>query len=310
MYEEALGVREEVLARMDADDPERRQLLRDLAESYNNLGALRMDLGRPGQAAPNFRRALDIREDLDEVEHERYAGTSMALGAALALLGDYQNARARVERALGVHRRTLREGDPRLIRPLVLLGAVLADAAVDRPPGVTDTREVLGAAREHLEEALDLLETEHGEDHPLTAAVMALASRVAEGEGRGEDASSLRERAETTRGAVLGWAEAEPAAEFLYRWADAFGSHGLYEEAEIYGRKALEVNRSAGPDGAPGIADAEFVLGRLLQLLGRNSEAERHLEEALSIRQGTLGRRDPPTQLVTACLAYLRGQED
>ena len=314
LYEEALGIREEVLERMDADDPERRQLLRDLAESHNNLGALQMDLGRPAEAAPSFRRALDIHEDLDEVEHEKYAGTSMALGAALALLGDHRNARLRLERALGACRGALREGDPRLIRPLVLLGAVLADAALDRPPGDADAGEALGAARELLEEALDLLETEHGEDHPLTAAVMALASRVAEGEGRGEDASSLCKRAEATRGAVLGWAEAESGAEFLYRWADAFGSHGLYGEGEIYGRRALEVSRSAGPDagpdGGPPIADAEFALGRLLQLLGRNSEAERHLGEALSIRQATLGRRDPATQLVAACLAYLRGQEN
>lgn len=310
LYEEALGIREEVLARKDNDDPERRQLLRDLAESRNNLGALQMDLGRPAEAAPSFRRALDIHEELDEAEHESYAGTSMALGAALALLGDYRNARARLERALGVYRGALREGDPRLVRPLVLLGAVLAGAALDGLPGDAERQEVLCAAREHFDEALDLLETAHGEDHPLTASVLGAASRVAEGEGRGEDASSLRERTETTREAVLRWAQAEPDAEFLYRWADAFGSHGLYEEAEIYGRRALEVSRSAGPDGGPGIADAEFALGRLLQLLGRNPEAERHLEEALSIRQAILGRRDPATQLVTACLAYLRGQED
>ena len=306
LYGEALAIREAVLERMDADDPERRQLLRDLSDIHNNLGALRMDLGRPAEAAPSFRRSLSIREDLDETEHEKYAGTSMALGAALALLGDHQNARARLARALCVHRRALREGDPRLVRPLVMLGAVLADAALDGAFGDTGRREALGEARERLDEALDLLVTEHGEDHPLTAAVTGVAARVAAVQGRREDASSLRGRAEATRGAVLRWAAAQADAEFLSGWADSFGSHGLYEEAEIYGRRALELRRSADADGGPGVADAEFALGRLLQLLGRDAEAAKHLEEALSIREALLGEREPATELARACLAHLR----
>lgn len=306
LYEEALAIRGEVLARMDADDPERRQLLRDLSDAHNNLGALQMDLGRPAEAAPSFRRSLGIREELDETEHEKYAGTCMALGAALSLLGDYRNARARSKRALCVHRRALREEDPRLVRPLILLGTVLADAALGGAFGDADGREALGDARERLEEAMDLLVTEHGEDHPLSAAVMAVAARVAESQGRREDASSLRGRAEATRGAVLRWAAAQPDVEFLSGWADSFGSHGLYEEAEIYGRTALELRRLAEADGGLGVADAEFALGRLLQLLGRDAEADGHLEHALRIREALLGEGEPATELVRACLAHLR----
>lgn len=84
-YEEALAIREAVLERMGPDDPERKQLRRDLAESHSNLGAFAMDLGRPREAARSYRRAREIYEGIRETEHERYANTTMGHGAVLGL---------------------------------------------------------------------------------------------------------------------------------------------------------------------------------------------------------------------------------
>ena len=300
-YEEALAIREAVLARMPADHPERRQILRDLAESHGNLGAHSMGLGRPREAALSYRLALEIYEGLGETEHERYANTSMAHGAVLGLLGDFGGARRRLERALRVNRRILWERDDRIVKNLILLGALLAGEA-GRGGGAAGARrrEILAAAREHLGEALDLLEGSSEGPNPLAAGVEGVAAGVAEAEGRRGDAGSLRARSDAVRTAVF--LNADPG--FIGQGTEIFAARGIYREAELYGRRALELRRSAaaGPDLE--VAEAEFALGRFLLLVGRGAEAAPHLREALGIREAILGPNDPATALVRECLAH------
>jgi tetratricopeptide (TPR) repeat protein len=205
MYEEAIGIREAVLAQKDDDDPEKKQILRDVAESHGNLGALSMDLGRPREAVLSHRRALDIYEGLEETENERYANTSMALGAALGLHGDFEGARSRQERALCVHRRVLQEENWRIAKNLILLGALLAEEAEhEGGPTAAQRREILDAARGHLQEALNFLGRFLEGDNPLPAGVMRVAANVAEAEGRHDDASFLREQSDVIRGPSSG----------------------------------------------------------------------------------------------------------
>jgi tetratricopeptide (TPR) repeat protein len=264
-----------------------------------------MDLGRPLEAAPSFLRALEIYEHLEETEHEHYAKTSMALGTALRLLGYYRDARNRLERALRLHRQVLREDDPQIAKPLILLGALLAEQAdCGEAPPAAQRREILDAARGYLEEALGLLEQFWGEDHPLTAGVLAVAANVAEAEDRQYDASSRRRVADAVRAAVLTSADAD----FLAEGANIFASRGLYDEAELYGRRSLELRRAAAEDGTLDVAEAEFALGRLLQLRGRDPEAAEHLQQALDLGEAILGEYHPETELVRACLTYLWGR--
>lgn len=303
MYEEAIGIREAVLKRMSADHPERKQLLRDLAESHGNLGALSMDLGRPREAALSYQRALKIYEDLRETEHERYANTSMALGAALGLLGNFDDARFHLERALCLYRRILPEEDTRIVKNLILLGALLT-GEVNRDGGSTGEqgREILDAARGHLEEALDNLSQRWGDDHPLTAGVMSVAADVAAAEGRLEDEASLRAKADVIRTTVLHGANAE----FIGEGTEIFASRGLYGEAELYGKRTLDLRRSAAEGGSLEVAEAKLALGCLFLLLGRDAEAAPHLQEAFNLREAILGTDDPATELVRDCLSYLR----
>ena len=305
MYEEAIEIRREVLARMPADHPERRQLLRDVTESLGNLGALYMNLGRPHDAAPSHRQALDIYEDLEETENERYANTSMALGATLGLLGDFEGARSRLERALCIHRRVLPKESTRIVKNLIILGALLAgEAGRDGGHTAAEKWEILSASRENLEEALEPLRRLWGEDSPLTASVRRVAADVAEAQGRQADASSLRGMADAVRGSVLQGAPAD----FIAQGVEILAARGLYGDAELYAKRALDLRRSADPMGSLKVADAEFSLGRLLQLLGRDQEAEQHLKEALVLREAILSEDDPATGIVADSLSYLRGR--
>lgn len=311
-YEEALAIRETVLDRMGPDDPERKQLCRDLAESHSNLGAFAMDLGRPREAARSYRRAREIYEGIGETEHERYANTTMGHGAVLGLLGDLRRARDLLELALRINRRVLPKADPRTVKNLILVGALLARAARLRSGREADElasesrAETLKSARGCLEEALDVLGRPPEVETPLSAGVMEVVADVADSEGGQGDATSLREKAAAVREKVLREAEAD----FIGQGTEIFAARGLYDEAELYGRRALQLRRSAAADGDLGVADAEFALGRLLSLLGRDAEAAGHLEEALRLRDAILGPADPATRLVSECLAYSRGREE
>jgi tetratricopeptide (TPR) repeat protein len=264
-----------------------------------------MDLGRLREAVPSYRRAIDIYGELEETEHERYAITSMGYGAALGLLGDFESARVRLQLALDVNRRIMPEGSEQTVKNLLLLGALLA-RVTGRDEGATgeQKREILDSARGHLQEALDSLERSSEGANPLAAGVMAVAAGVAEAEGRHDDASSLRARSDAVRMQVFLTADAE----FIGQGTLIFAARGLYDEAELYGRRVLELRRST-PDADLEVADAEFALGRLLALRGRDEDAARHLKKALDLREAILGQGDPATELVRECLAYVRGDE-
>ena len=214
---------------------------------------------------------------------------------------DFGGARRRLERALRVNRRILWERDDRIVKNLILLGALLAGEA-GRGGGAAGARrrEILAAAREHLGEALDLLEGSSEGPNPLAAGVEGVAAGVAEAEGRRGDAGSLRARSDAVRTAVF--LNADPG--FIGQGTEIFAARGIYREAELYGRRALELRRSAaaGPDLE--VAEAEFALGRFLLLVGRGAEAAPHLREALGIREAILGPNDPATALVRECLAH------
>lgn len=227
----------------------------------------------------------------------------MDLGAALGLLGNFQGARNWLERALRVHKEVLPEGHPLIARNLILFGALLAEEA-DRDGQLpsAEKREILSSACGHLDEALALIVRSHGEDHPLTAGVMRAAASVAEAEGRQDDASSWRGRADAIRDVALRGEDAD----FLATGAEVFTARGLYDEAELYQRQSLELRRSAAEEENLEVAAAEFALGCLLQLRGRDREAAAHLERALLLREQLLGGDHPATELARDSLSYLR----
>lgn len=286
LYEEALDIREAVLAQKDDEDPDKIQLHRDVAESHGNLGAFYMDLGQPHQAATNYRRAVDIHEDLEETENEAYANYAMELGTALRLLEDFEGARSSLESALRIHKLVLPKKDTRIVKNLILFGTLLAGEAVrERKSAGEQQRETLNAARERLDEALDHLRQEWGEDYPLTAGVMRSAADVATAEDRQEDAEPLRARAEAIREDIF----QEADAGFIGESLKSLAVRGLFEDAEIYGRRALELRRAASEGESLEVAQAELDLGLFLLLVGRGSDAERHLRKALNIREEILG---------------------
>lgn len=305
-YREALDIREEVLKKTGLENPKRRQLLSDVAESLHNIGAGLMDLGRHREASPHFERALRIyEEDLNDVHQFRYAGTAMKLGSALRAQKDYQGAWTRLEQALTIHREVLREGHDETAKNLINLGTLLKEQAdCDKSLSSAERAEALGATRGYLEEALTLSENLYRKDHPIIGGILQVLAAVACAENRREDERSCRERAEEIRERILATVQAT-TVDNLDKGANALGERGLYEEAVFYQQRSVQVRTETPGKRSLNVATSLFQLARLLQLQGRDEEAAPYLEQALAACEEVLGKGDHLTELVRENLTVL-----
>lgn len=305
-YQEALDIREEALAKIDPEDPERRQLLSDVSESLHNIGYALMDFGRYRKASPCFERALRIYErDLNDVRHVWHAGNAMRLGWALRAQKDYRRAWARMARALDIHKQVLGEDNADTAKNLMNLGALFKEQAdLDESLSATKREEVLGSARECLEEALTLSEGLYGEEHPITGGILRVLDGVAYLEDRQEDEKSYRERAEAIREKALATADLDTVDE-LDKAAKALGERGLYEEAIVYQERSLELRSQTFEERSFEAARSLFNMACLLQLQGRDAEARSYLEQALTACEEVPGECEPFTELVRENLTIL-----
>jgi tetratricopeptide (TPR) repeat protein len=300
-YQETLAIREEALAKTDPEDPERKQLLSDLAESLNNIGAGLMDLGRHREASPYLERALSTHEgDLNDVSHGRYAGTAMTLGSALRAQKRYRDARARLEHALKIHRRVLPEEHSVIAKNLMSLGALLEEQANrDGSLLATEQEEVLRSAHKYLEEALTLSEALHGRDHGITGGILRVLADVTNTAGHLEDERLYRERAEAIRRQHFASVDVDTASE-LDRGAMALAERGLYEEATAYQRYSLQLRSEAFGEKSLEAAVSLFALSRLLLLQGLDEQARPYLKQVL------VAREELPEQMILPRKSYVK----
>jgi tetratricopeptide (TPR) repeat protein len=85
---------------------------------------------------------------------------------------------------------------------------------------------------------------------------------------------------------------------------------GDYEEAERHIRRAIEINRSIGPEHAE-LADALINLAYLLENLpARATETEALLRQALQMRRATLGVDHPLSNYALGDLVYFLAQRE
>lgn len=143
---EAMQIREQVLP----DSPE-------LAITYNNLGFILQQTGRPDEALPIYERAHAIRLKTLGAEHIETAIAEMNIGVSLRELARFDAARPRLEAALTTLTTLTGRVHPVRAFALVHLGTLA------RLSGNENT------ARERLTEALDVQREIFGAEHPILA---------------------------------------------------------------------------------------------------------------------------------------------
>jgi tetratricopeptide (TPR) repeat protein len=304
LYERALRIRERIWKKTGRRDPQRRANAYKLAESHANMGALLLDLGRPRQAGPHLDSALSILGGEFGQNHERNAGTLVMRAAALRALGIYPETMTSVESALEIYGDVTTNVPPEAGRALSNLGSILAELAEDEGVYEEQRAPLREMAGNWLQLALVVSERGYGEDHPTTGGLNQALGSVRDAQQATEDARVHRERAEACRRINLGGTDAE-AADAINEAGRSLMDWGLYDEAQAYLERTLEIRENVLGEWSFGASTSHFNLGILLQLRGRDEQARPYLQRSLAIRTNICGETHPATEMVRENLRIL-----
>ncbi len=222
-HERALEIRERTLG---ADHLE-------VAMVLDNLGAIPLQQEQFEEAAGLYARALAIRRRALGDDHPDVAASWNALGAAQRGLDQHENARESYERAASIWRRTFGEAHPNVAAALVNLANLARDmgrgadaehhldaaiaswrkldpkayaadiaSATSSLGNIAYDRGELPRAETLLTEAVSMMETALGPDHPRIATLLENLARVKKDRGDRVTSEQLLARARTLRNAA------------------------------------------------------------------------------------------------------------
>lgn len=309
-------LREAVTAQRATDDP------LNLAQALTSLGRLELIRGRPADAEPLFREAMQLRDGRLEASHPDaiYARTNLAASlqdqgnftdaAALydealaeldaaaapdtASLTIVLNGRATVANRTGDNETALRLAERILDMDRARFGAVHTRVAVDLN-NVALIRMRLGQLQEAdvmYAEAVDVLRATVGNRHPIYFNAVGGLARVRLRRGQLEDSRRLLEDAVAAQRALPG----PPAPEFavnLSYYAETLEALALHEAAEGAATESLAVNRRIFGDVHPAVAITLGQVARIRCARGAVTEAERGFDEALQMLESTTSPSNP-----------------
>ena len=268
-----------------------------LARSLSNLASVLFRMGELEGSVEASRRAVTIYDSADFEAEDRGSrpGDDPALASALTnladglrRLGDLEQARQHLERALAIKERAYGPLHPRVAGTLNVLGNVL-HAQEDRQ-----------GARLMYERALAIYRQGYGDDHPRVATPLNNLATLTLEAGDAGAARELFQRALGIRLASLG-AEHPRVAKTRLWLATASLEEGDRPSAEAQLQTALgSLRRQGGADGL--LSEALVLLGELFTETGRAEAAEALLRESLELRVASRGREDRETARVLVAL--------
>jgi serine/threonine protein kinase/Tfp pilus assembly protein PilF len=243
---------------------------------------------------------LEVRTALDRAaariagkfnrQPEVEAAIRATIGQTYMELGIYPEARAQLERALDLHRRTLGAENPKTLKDLARLGQIA------RLQGRYPEAETL------FERALKIQSKVLGSEHPDTldslhnlGTVLYLQGKYAQAEARLGQVLEIRRR-------VLGPEHAD-TVRTMGNLALVYGEQGKYAQTEALDSRILEIERrtlgSEHPDTLRGLTN----LATVYVSERKSAPAEALYSEALEIQRRVLGSAHPDTLITMIGLA-------
>lgn len=306
LYERALRIREKAWEKTKPHDPNRREHAYRVSESYANMGALLMDLGRHREAVSHLNSAFSISIDEIGEDHERNAGTLIAYGSAMRAQDEYQLAVASTGSALKMYENISSGLPAEAINAFTVMGGVFKDqASEDRTLSALERTQALHQANGCLQAALDGAGQILGEDAPITGGILGALADVCDAQESTQDGREYRERAEVCRRENL-WGEDAEAASRLDTQGTFLTNHGLYEEAFVYLERSLSIRQNILEERDFQTSTTLMKLGILHQLWGRDAQARPYLERALTLRAEVCGSNHAATKVVEDNLNLLQ----
>ncbi|MBW4517949.1 MAG: tetratricopeptide repeat protein [Timaviella obliquedivisa GSE-PSE-MK23-08B] len=153
-------------------------------------------------------------------------------------------------------------------------------------------------------QALEIYQSQLGQDHPSTATSLNNLAGLYESQGRYSEAEPLYLQALEIRRSQLGQDHPDTAMS-LNNLAELYRSQGRYSEAEPLYLQALEIWRSQAGHDHSNTATSLNNLAALYDSQGRYSEAEPLYLQALEIWRSQLGQNHPDTATSLNNLALL-----
>jgi serine/threonine protein kinase/Flp pilus assembly protein TadD len=246
----------------------------ELAESYERLGSVLIDLNRHSEAESTLQDALSVARRVDPRNLGFEASIHRNLGKIYDYLGDDARARENLTAAVEIGTRASGRESLQVIESISSLAYFLV------------TRDHVAEAEALSNEALAL--ARRSGDAPILADALRVhgfllrwTRRNSEAEGVFRETLGIQERTYGAGHPRLAVTQIDLASvlEFQGRCDEAYG---LYQEA-------IQIQRHASGARSMAVGTTLNNLGGLLRKTGRLAEAQEALEEAISIYREELG---------------------
>ncbi len=268
------------------DDPETEAALR------TTIAAILENNGRPGEAEPLYRAALETYRTLFTGDHPLVADALVHLSKNLHTLGRPE-AEAMCVESLAMYRRLYTGDHPAIARGLSNHGHMLADlgrAADGIPP---------------LKESLAMRERLYAGDHTETAISLSNLAAVLRANGRADEAAPYATRALAMRERLY-TGDHPDVANSLDALAMIELTLGRLPEAEALYQRALTMRLRLFPEDHPAIAENLTMVAWVWEDMGRAEEAEPIYERALDMRRRLFPGNHPEVATSIGNLGYNR----
>ena len=288
-YREAVALGEQALQLTEAELGPKSKVV---ATSLDNLAFLYQTLGDLDKAAPMYRRALTIRQDIFDADDPVMAISYSHLGDLTRARGDYATATGHFERSLQILEKAHADGNPDLAVGLNNLADVYA-----KQNRLVEAERLYGRALTILKDSYPIDERQIGIVHGNRANVFIAMGRYEEAEGAFEQALAKQRQGLPSHHPDI--------AVTLNNLANLYILLGDYDKAVESVSGALAILETKLGTDHPDVA---VVLGNLAGFRlkqGRYEEAAGFLERALATQQSTLGLDHPQTAATLTSLTTL-----
>lgn len=275
--------------------------LDDQVESLSKAGDLLRELGRTREAVQAFAAVLALVRSVHPVDGRSEAAALRNLASSLQADGQLAQARARIEEALHVTRRTPTARRSELADLLGEVGGILLEC------------EDPSAARSHFEEAFSILQGEFPGGHFKLALVWGQLAECARALGEDREELEALQNMERLLAQLPG---SVPLLEIqcLSSLAECLSDQGRSAEAVEKHRAALAVVPRAFPEQGLGRPEEYFLIVPAMHLmlavellgLGRELEARQQLEQIEALLAEPPGPGEPVLRDLRDAIEALR----
>ena len=306
----------------------------EAARLFNETASFLMTRGSYAQAEPLLLNALDIRQQIMEVNHPDTARALNDLGEVYRKQGKYKKAEPFLQEALEIRQQVLAEehhdvaetiyylanlyrawGEYAKAEPFYLRALHIRETSSGTDDSLVAlsyfglsrlyySQEKYEQAEEFCRRALHIQEQRLGNDHPVLASTLIILAKIYQGQNKFDLAKEMNMRALRIRENTSGMDDPRVAT-IANNLVEIYHAEGKYHEAEPWIERALRIHEQSLGWEHPYMAYSLNNLAENFFLQSNYGQAEIYYRKALAIREQHLGVGHPHTAFSYYQLARL-----